>query len=106
MRRWLAVSGLAWCLSAPVQAQNKGLLTTDIAGVARNHVLDLRVAQQHGSEHPLPLIRGLVVSKSVSTNAFVGVGLADMYGRKKGGLRLGEAPVRSRKPAVTFVMKF
>ena len=40
-------------------------------------------------------------------NAFVGVGLANLYGRKKrGDARIADPPVRSKKPAVTFVLKF
>ena len=75
--------------------------------VARTHVLDLRLAQEQGIDRPLPLIRDMLVQKGVGPNAFLGIGLANLYGRKKGSdPSLGDRPTRSRKPAVTFVMKF
>jgi hypothetical protein len=48
----------------------------------------------------------MLVQQGILQNAFVGVGIAEMYGRKKRGARLGDAPVASRKPAVSFVVKF
>lgn len=108
MRKWVsaaAVMPLIWAAAAQAQAM-KGLLATDVAAVARDRALDLRLYQQQGSQHPSGLIRGMLVQQGVAENAFVGVGLADMYGRKKSGVRFGNAPVRSRKPAVSFVMKF
>ena len=109
MRKWVsaaAVMPLFWAAAAQAQAM-KGLLAVDVAAVARNRELDLRLYQQQGIEQPSALIRGMLVQQGVGDNAFLGVGLAEMYGRKKSGLRSGnDAPVRSRKPAVSFVMKF
>jgi len=49
----------------------------------------------------------MVVQQGVGANAFLGVGLANIYGRKKGADgTAGDRPPRSRKPAVTFVMRF
>jgi len=50
----------------------------------------------------------MVVQQDVGTNAFVGVGLANIYGRARSGSnqRISDRPARSRKPAVTFVLKF
>ena len=79
----------------------------EIVVVARTHVLDLRLAQEQGIERPIPLMRGMLVQKGIAPNATVGLGLANIYGRKKGGdVTLGDRLSRSRKPAVTFVLKF
>jgi hypothetical protein len=108
MRMWVsaaAVMPLVWAAAAQAQAM-KGLLAADVAAVARGRTVDLRLYQQHGIDGPSPLIGGMLVQQGVARNAFVGVGLAQMYGRKRGGARSGNAPVASRKPAVSFVMKF
>jgi hypothetical protein len=108
MVKWLAVAaGLPLVMATAAHAQMKGLAPVDLAGVARNHFLDLRISQQQGGG-PQPLIRGMVVQRDVAANAFVGVGLANMYGRRKSdnSVRITDPPARSRKPAVTFVLKF
>ncbi len=107
MRKWLAVAAILPLAAATAgHAQMKGLALSDIPKVAHNHEIDLRIAQQHGREGPLPLMRGMMVQRDVSANSFVGIGLANIYARKKRSLRVNDAPTRSRKPAVTFVMKF
>jgi hypothetical protein len=109
MVKWLAVAAvLPLLVATAAHAQMKGLAPADLAGVARNHMLDLRISQQQGIDGPMPLIRGMVVQRDVAANAFVGVGLASMYGRKKAtnSIRITDPPIRSRKPAVTFVLKF
>lgn len=107
MRDWLAVAvALAFFAASAAQAQMKGSNPTKVASVARNHELDLRVSEQRGYAHPLFLINGMIARQDVADNAFVGVGLADMYGRKKGGLREDDDLVQTRNPAVTFVVKF
>ena len=108
MRYWLAVAVFLPVLaSTAAHAQMKGLIPADVAGVARNHAVDLRLSQMHGFERPLPLLNGLIAEQDFAPNAFVGVGLANIYGRKKrGDARTTDPPVRSRKPAVTFVLKF
>lgn len=108
MRTWAsaaAVMPLLWAAAAQAQAM-QGLLATDVAAVARQRLVDLRLYRRQGNDDPSSFIRGMLVQQDVSQNAFVGVGLAEMYGRKKRGARVGEAPVRSRKPAVSFVVKF
>ena len=107
MLKWLAVAAVPLVSATAAHAQMKGLAPADVASVARAHELDLRVSQQRGYDRPLPLIQGTTVRQDVTPNAFVGIGLANMYGRKKGGNpRPGDPPTRSRKPAVTFVFKF
>ena len=108
MRKWVSAAAampLVWAAAAQAQAM-KGLMPAEIAAVARNRTLDLRLYLQQGNERPSPLVSGMLVQQDLTANTFFGVGLAEMYGRKKAGVRFGNAPVRSRKPAVTFVMKF
>lgn len=108
MHKWLAPAVyLPLVASTAAHAQMKGLLPADAAGVAHVRALDLRLAQQHGFDRPLPLISGMIAHQDFAPNALVGVGLANLYGRKKrGDARSADPPVRSKKPAVTFVLKF
>ena len=108
MPKWLAVAVfLPLLASTAAHAQMKGIVPPDVAGVARVRALDLRLAQQQGFDRPLPLVQGMVAQQDFAPNAFVGVGLANLYGRKKrGDARIADPPVRSKKPAVTFVLKF
>jgi hypothetical protein len=108
MRKWLAVAAsLSLFVAMAAHAQTKGLGAVNVANVARSHQIDLRLSQQKGYDRPLALIDGMLVQQDVAPNAFVGVGLANMYGRKKGSnLRVGDAPVHARKPAVTFAVRF
>jgi hypothetical protein len=109
VRKWLAAAAvLPLVATTAARAQMKRLAPADVTDVARDHTLDLRISRQQGNERPLPLVRGMIAQQDVAPNAFIGVGLANMYGRKKGNpnLRLGDPPAPSRKPAVTFVLKF
>jgi hypothetical protein len=107
MRYWLAVAVLPLLASTAAHAQMKGLLPPDVAGVARDHALDLRLAQQQGFDRPLPLVRGMIAEHDFAPNALVGIGLANLHGRKKrGDARIADPPTRSKKPAITFVLKF
>ena len=109
MREWLpAVAVLPLFAAATVaQAQTKRLTPVEVASVARNHAVDLRLSQQQGFDRPMPLMRGMILQKGVAENAFLGVGLANIYGRsKRGDPRITDRPPHSRKPAVSFVMKF
>lgn len=109
MTDWLGLAALlAVAATAPGQADMKGLVPPEIASVARARTIDLRVSQQQGYNRPWPLMRGFTVQESIAPNAVIGVGLANIYGRAKSGsnVRVGERPPHSRKPAVTFILKF
>jgi hypothetical protein len=108
MLKWLAVAAVSPLIVATAaHAQMKGLAPADVASVARSHSIDLRISEQQGFNRPMPLVQGMIAHQDVAANAMIGVGLANMYSRKKGqNLRVGDAPTRSRKPAVTFIMKF
>ena len=108
MRFWLASAALLPLLApAAAHAQMKGLVPADIAGAARGHTLDLRLSQEHGINRPLLLVQGMIAQQDFAPNAFVGIGLANLYARKKrGDARISDPPARSKKPAVTLVLKF
>jgi hypothetical protein len=110
MRTWLAIAAAGLLFpAAAANAQMQALLVTqDVASVAKSRTIDLRLSQEIGVPRPVPLMRGLLVSQDLAPNASVGVGLANIYGRKRGSgeLRGGDQPRRSSKPAVTFVLKF
>jgi len=108
MARWLVIAAVSPLFAATgAHAQTARLFPNEIVVVARTHALDWRLAQEHGIERPIPLMRGMLVQQGIGPNAFLGVGLANLYGRKKGAdPSLGDRPTHSRKPAVTFIMKF
>jgi hypothetical protein len=108
MREWLPVAVLLpLAVAMPAHAQMKGLAPADVASVARTRALDLRLLQQQGYQRPSSLIGGMIAQRDVAPNAFVGVGLARLYGRRKrGDARITDQPTVGRKPAVTFVLRF
>jgi hypothetical protein len=108
MVRWLtAAAVLSLFASSSAQAQMKGLGAVEIAEAAKNHTLDFRISQEPVGAKGLPLAPNMLVRRELGPNAAVGLGLANMYERRRGGnLRAGDPPARSRKPAVTFLMKF
>ena len=108
MRIWLAVAAwLPLLVATAAHAQIKGLAAPEVAGVAKSRELDLRVSQQQGFDHPLPFVQGMIAQQKLAPNASVGLGLANMYGRKKGVTPCaGDPPARAKKPAVSFVLKF
>jgi hypothetical protein len=107
MLRWLAAAAALWLpASVGAQAQMKGLGALEVAEVAKNRTLDLRIS-------PEPIIGGsrpsgpnMLVHRDLGPNAALGLGLATMYKRKGNDFSTGDRAVRSRKPAVTFQMKF
>jgi len=108
MGKWLALAVLLPAMTATAaQAQMKGLSPADVADVARSRTLDFSL-QRDRDFGPTPLlINGMIAQQGVADNAFVGVGLARMYSRKKrGDARITDQPTIGRKPAVTFIMKF
>jgi hypothetical protein len=109
-RAWLASMALGASMAAQpahAQMQMKGLSAGELAAVARTRTLDLRLSHDAVPATAQPLIRGMLVRHSLTSRAAVGLGLANIYAKRNGSdLRLGERPNRSRKPAVTFVLKF
>jgi len=108
MGKWLALAAVLPVMTATAaQAQMKGLAPADVASVARSRSLDFSLLRDRAFDRPPLLINGMIAQQGVADNAFVGVGLARMYSRKKrGDARITDQPTVGRKPAVTFVMKF
>ena len=111
MRRWFVIGAVAvsfaWGTAAGGQ-QLKGLALSDVAAVARARALDFRMSQQPPATAPRRFVGGMLVSRDVAPNATLGLGLANIYGRRKPGsdVRITGGPGRSRKPAVKFVLRF
>jgi hypothetical protein len=49
----------------------------------------------------------MMIRQDLTPSASVGLGLANMYAKRRSGdFSSGDRPVRSRKPAVTFLLRF
>jgi hypothetical protein len=106
MRKWLAIAAVsALTVSTGAMAQSSGTL---VATHATTRALDLRLSQEIGGTRPAPLIRSMVLRQDIAPNATFGIGLANIYAKRKGSadLRIGDPTPHSRKPAVTFILKF
>ena len=109
MKKWLAIAAvLPFAAAAGAEAQTSGLAAIEVVRVARVRELDLRLSQELGAALPTPLMRGLIIRHELAPNAAVGIGLANIYAKRRAGMELrpDERPSRSRKPAVTFTLKF
>src|SRR3954451_21591069 len=108
MTKWLAGAAvLPLIATTAAHAQIKGFASADATSAARTRDLNFRLSQQNDNNHPASLVSGMFAQQNVAAHAFLGVGLANMYGRrKKGEFRIDDPPVRTRNPAVTFVVKF
>ena len=107
MGKWLVVAAVVLMAgSAGAKAQMKSLSAIDVASVARTRTLDLRLTPQFGTEAHVPLVPSMLLRRDVAPNAAFGVGLANIYSKRRGAMRPDDPPARSRKPAVTFVLKF
>jgi len=110
MIKWLAIAVVAaLAASGGAHAQTyRDFVPTEVARIATTRALDLRLSQELGVQRPAPLIRGMLFHQDVAPNAIIGIGLANIYAKRKGSSdsRAAEPSPRSRKPAVTFVVKF
>ena len=105
MVSWLLIAGL----QAASVANTAGMkVLAPIEHLATAHALDFRLKQESTMPGPVPLVRGLIVQQVLAPNAAVGLGLSNLYERRKSAFEggAGVRPKRSRKPAVTFVLKF
>lgn len=107
MRKSLAVaSGLVAFASARAGAEPVPIAPPPVAELARTRAIDLRIPHDPALSATQPLVRGMLVSREVAPNATLGLGLANLYGHKKGDSRISGGPRRGRKPAVTFQLRF
>ena len=104
---------MSWLLMAALQAASaantagmKGL--APIEHLATAHALDFRLKQESAMPGPVPVVRGLIVQQGLAPNVVVGLGLSNLYEKRKAAFvgGAGTRPKRSRKPAVTFLLKF
>ena len=106
MTKWLAIAAVpALIASTGASAQLSGQL---VAAQATTRALDLRLSQELGATRSAPLIRSMLLRHDIAPNAAFGLGLANIYAKRKGSaeLRIGDPTPHSRKPAVTFILKF
>ena len=106
MTRWLAATAALWLFgSSGAEAQMKRLGGVEVAELAKNRTLDLKIVPpQQGYSTGLHLSPGMLVRRELGANAAVGLGLANMYQKRRGG---SDQQVRARKkPAVTFTLRF
>lgn len=106
---------ISWLLIAALQAGSaasapdmKGLAPVGIGHLATAHVLDFRLKQESPVPGLVPILRAILVEHELAPNASVGLGLSNLYERRKAAFESGAGtrPKRSRKPAVTFLLKF
>lgn len=109
MGKWLGVcAALPLVASATAPAQVRQPAQVLRSGIGPSHVADLAALQHPEFIAAKPLANGMLTQKDLSSNAFLGVGLVDMRGRRRDGtdMRAGVPPTISTNPAVTFVVKF
>lgn len=109
MTRWLTAAAAIWLLGASsgAFAQIKTLGTIEVVNNSKGRALDLRIRPDPGAGIHQYQSSSMLLSREVGENAAIGFGIAKVYGRRPtGDLRTGERTVRTRKPAVTFVLKF
>jgi hypothetical protein len=107
MESWLLIAAAVQAVSAANPSEMRGLAPVDIGQIATGHALDFRLKQDSPAPGPVPLVRQMIVQHQLAPNAAVGLGLSNLY-EKRTGLDVGAGgrPKHSRKPAVTFVLKF
>ena len=107
MMSWLLIAALQ-AGSAASTADMKGLAPVGIGHLATAHVLDFRLKQESSIPGPVSILRTVIVQHERAPNAAVGLGLSNLYEKRKAAFDGGTGikPKRSRKPAVTFVLKF
>jgi hypothetical protein len=105
MRMWLAPAAvLPLIVASTAHAQMKELAAAPPGAPAARAPYFRLVPQQ-----PYPgaqFTTGTLVEQDLAPNAAFNVGMSEILGRKKRALTGNEDPVRSRKPAVSFVLKF
>jgi hypothetical protein len=106
---WLMIAAGSSFAAAPAARPNmSGLMPDRIVDVAKERALDFQRLEELGIHRALSFSPGMIVHQDVGPNATVGLGLASMYRKKKAGSdsRFDSRPARSRRPAITFVVKF
>lgn len=109
MRLWLAMCVAAPVIGAsPAHAQMKGLPAGHAAQSSHPRTLDFDVTNRAQFSAGQQFADGMITERDLSSNAFVGMGLVRMEGRRRDGsdMRADVPRETTRNPAVTFVVKF
>jgi len=108
MVSWLLIAAVSQAAAANAGADMRGLAPGQIGQLAAARVLDFRLRQDSSAAGSIPLIRSMIVQHDLAPNAAIGIGLSNLYDKRKSGIDgvVDSRPKRSRKPAVTFVLKF
>jgi hypothetical protein len=104
----MIAAGSSFASAPEAELDLRGLAPNSIVTIARERVLDLRLSEELGSRRRLTFSPGMILRRELAPNAAIGLGLASVYGKRKAGSdsRIDSRPGRSRRPAVTFVLKF
>lgn len=107
MLSWLliaaALHGPAWANAGVVTMQDLG--SSNAAHRAKADALDFRIKQDRPPVGQRPMMRGMLVQHEVGPSTAIGIGL-DTARNGRIDAATGRTPKRSRKPSVTFVVKF
>lgn len=110
MRQGLALAAVVpFVAAAAAHGEAKpGPFAGQLAQIATVRTIDLRIAEQQNQPQQGVFAGGMIVQHEVAPNALLGFGLAKLFTRRKGVAANGTAETvgRSRRPAVTFTLKF
>lgn len=107
MRRWVAIAGL--CALSATTAANAQLtaMLSPPDPVKRHPRLDFRLIEEPSANRVDPASRGFTAGTEVAPNARVGVQMMTVSRPKLGPeWRVDGRSIRSRKPAVSFSLRF
>ena len=106
MHRWLAAAAVALIMAATAAHAQATAPQVAVTAVVRVHALDLKLPADAQYTSSMALQNGMIAKEDVAPNALLGVGFAQMSGRKAQSLRINEGPVPTQNPGVSFVLKF
>lgn len=106
MHRWLAAAAVVPLMVATAAHAEATALQGAVPAAVRAHALNLKLPPDAQYASSIALQNGMVAEEGVAPNALVGVGLAQMSGRKAQSLRINEGPVPTQNPGLSFLLKF
>ena len=106
MHSWLAAAAAVSVMVATAAHAEATALQVAVTAAVRAHALDLKLPADGQYLSSMVLQNGMIAAEGVAPNALVGVGLAQMSGRKAQSLRINEGPVPTQNPGMSFVVKF
>ena len=106
MHGWLAAAAVVPLMVATAAHAQETALQVAVTAIVRAHELDLKLPPDAQYISSMALQNGMIAEEGVASNARLGVGFAQMSGRKAQSLRINEGPVPTQNPGVSFVLKF